>query len=60
MKKVAFKEVPVGGEFTHANTVWVKVEERRITCCKFTNAKAKDDNNRKIGFKAGDLVEVAE
>lgn len=58
MKQVAFSELAVGSEFVHAGTTWVKVNEHRINCCKFTNAMAKDDNARLIGFKGNDTVEV--
>jgi hypothetical protein len=58
MKSVPFRELKVGDEFTYKDNNYVKANQIKISCCKFTNAYLVDNNKKKIGLKPQEMVEV--
>lgn len=60
MKSVIFKDLAVGAVFTYRNSEYVKIDMRKITCCKFVNAKLKADQKQEIGIRLEEKVEIAE
>jgi hypothetical protein len=58
MKTVQFKDVPVDSNFKMNDAEYKKIEERRISCCKFTNACLASDPNQKTGIKPLTEVQV--
>lgn len=60
MKSVPFNEVQVGQTFTYNGNEYVKIENKKINCCRFTNAHLVGDENQKIGVKPIENVEVSE
>lgn len=58
MKTVQFKDVSVNQNFKINDTEYKKVEEKRISCCKFTNACLVADPNQKVGIKPLTEVQV--
>lgn len=60
MKSVAFKDLVVGAVFTYKNNEYIKVDMKKITCCKFVNAKLKADPKQEIGVSPQQKVEIAE
>ncbi len=60
MKQVPFSEVALGQRFVYKNFEYIKIEQKRISCCKFTNAHIVGDLNQKIGIKPVETVEVDE
>jgi len=60
MKQVPFSEVALGQRFVYQNMEYIKIEQKRISCCKFTNCHAVGNTNQKIGIKPAETVEVDE
>jgi hypothetical protein len=58
MQKVQFKDVKINQTFIMDNKEYLKIEEKRISCCKFTNACLKDNTNHKLGIKPLTEVEI--
>jgi hypothetical protein len=58
MKTLPFKDVQVNQIFKMNNTEYKKIQEKRISCCKFTNACLISNENNKIGIKPLTEVEV--
>jgi hypothetical protein len=56
MKTVQFKDIAVDQNFKMNDTEYKKIEEKRISCCKFTNACLVSDTSQKTGIKP--LTEV--
>lgn len=58
MKTVQFKDVAVNKTFTFNGTEYKKIEEKRISCCKYINACSVADANNKVGIKPLTEVQV--
>jgi hypothetical protein len=60
MKTVNFSAVKVNQTFSYNGKEYVKLETKKVSCCKFTNAHLVGDPNQKIGIKPTVIVEVSE
>jgi hypothetical protein len=58
MKTVQFKDVVLDQNFKINDIEYKKIPEKRISCCKFTNACLVSDNNQKVGIKPLTEVQV--
>lgn len=58
MKTVQFKDVKVDQVFKMGEIEYKKITEKRISCCKFTNACLVTDENQKVGVKPLTEVQV--
>lgn len=58
MKQVPFNEVALDQRFTYKNIEYIKENQVRVSCCRFTNAHAVGNANQKIGIKPSEMVEV--
>ena len=53
-----FKDVAVGEQFTLNGILYVRITEKRISCCKRLNAKAVNNPKQQIMVKPLDTVSV--
>lgn len=60
MSQTVFANVPVGGVFVYNSEEFKKTDKKKISCCKFYNAVAVANPNKKIGIKDNESVEVSE
>jgi hypothetical protein len=58
MKTVQFKDVALNQTFKISDVEYKKIQERKISCCKFTNACLVSDENQKVGIKPLTEVQV--
>jgi hypothetical protein len=58
MKTVQFKDVAIETTFKMNEVEYKKIEEKRISCCKFTNACLVTNPNQKVGIKPLTEVQV--
>jgi|LakMenEpi03Aug12_release.lakeMendotaPanAssembly.Ray.scaffolds.fasta_scaffold07784_17 hypothetical protein len=58
MKTVQFKDVPVDSNFKMNDTEYKKIQEERVSCCRFNNACLASDANQKTGIKPLTEVQV--
>lgn len=58
MKTVQFKDVQINQVFKLGDTEYKKIQEKRVSCCKFTNACLTSDENQKTGIKPLTEVQV--
>jgi hypothetical protein len=55
-----FSEIALGTKFTLSGIEYVKMQEERISCCKFHNAIQTNNTSVKIGVTPITDVEVSE
>jgi len=58
MKTVQFKDVKLDQVFKLGDIEYKRIQEKRISCCKYTNACLVTDENQKIGVKPLTEVQV--
>lgn len=58
MKQVTFDSVPVNTKFVYNNAEYTKEDKKKISCCKYTNARLVSDPKNKIGLAPQTMVEV--
>lgn len=58
MKQVPFSQVELNQRFVYKNSEYIKIEQKRVSCCRFTNAHIVGDVNQKIGIRPQEVVEV--
>jgi len=58
MKEIEFKELKVNDKFTLNGTEYIKIQDKRISCCKVLNAVNASQSTEAIQVKPLTVVQV--